>query len=223
VFQTSLLTSQKKISRRKEWRLERPVFPTHRKKETHSRSSPDGPEGYPDNKRFEKDEIKENNSFVLKIEYTAKLDGAKKIPMEEEAGSTSVQQRPKKNQSQRFRSYPLKMVWKQWSPKFSRAPLATKKLPARSISKKLQHFKQKLLVLSFFKKLQLHQQKLLGLSLFKKLLVLQFIKKRPPNWQKLLVFSILKKLKPIRQKLLALSFSKKLKLTKKKLLVHSIV
>jgi hypothetical protein len=60
---------------------------------------PDGPEGYPDNKRFEGDEIEENNSFVLKSEYTAELEGAEKIPMEEEAGSTSVQQRPKKGLS----------------------------------------------------------------------------------------------------------------------------
>jgi hypothetical protein len=60
---------------------------------------PDGPEGYPDNKRFERDEIKENNSFFFKSEYTAELDGAEKIPMEEEAGRTSVQQRPKKGLS----------------------------------------------------------------------------------------------------------------------------
>jgi hypothetical protein len=41
--------------------------------------SPDGPDGYPDKKRFERNEIKENNSFVSKLENSAKLDGAEKI------------------------------------------------------------------------------------------------------------------------------------------------
>jgi hypothetical protein len=41
--------------------------------------SPDGPDGYPNKKRFERNEIKENNSFVSKLENSAKLDGAEKI------------------------------------------------------------------------------------------------------------------------------------------------
>ncbi|EFX79361.1 hypothetical protein DAPPUDRAFT_245045 [Daphnia pulex] len=83
--------------------------------------SPDGPDGYPDKKRFERNEIKENNSFVSKLENSAKLDGAEKItssttkncysdqnvksaqskevPMEKEPGTASLQQRPKKGLS----------------------------------------------------------------------------------------------------------------------------
>jgi hypothetical protein len=102
----------------------------------------DGPDGYPDKKRFERNEIKENNSFGYKLENSAKLDGAEKItsstakscysdqnvksaqskevPMEKEPGTASLQQRPKKDyQSQIFRSNPVETKTKKGLKKTS--------------------------------------------------------------------------------------------------------